>query len=617
MIRQSQSRVVSAILVTGLFLGAASCSRSARRHDITQTTPHEAPIPSVPAISGDELLRHITILADDQLEGRGTGSEGIDLAAGYLAAEFAAAGVKPGGDGNSYFQKFEIPGDPKISAATSLKVSNLTRKAELQADFVPLSRSAEGAFDAPLIFAGYGMTDSEKKYDDYEGLDVAGRVVLVFRGAPPQLKSDPAPRERALFDKKIERAVELDVAAILFVDIAPESEASQKLLPFGRRSRVAEVPLIHVSRSMTDEVLTAAGLPTLKTLQESIDSGTKASQPVPGVSVSGSVVIEKVVWPSRNVIGLVRGSGPNADEYVVIGAHYDHLGIQDGKIHNGADDNASGTSAVVEICEAIAKVPTRNRSLLCMAFTGEEIGLLGSEHYAANSTVPIQSVTAMINLDMIGRWTPGVEENELAIQGLGTGDSFQQIVDRHTQPAGIKYLPDPSAKGPSDHASFYESKVPSLFFFTGVHEDYHRPGDDVEKINAAGAAQIATLVGNVTLDLLNTEQRPKFQTVEKQARIFRGPPPSPVVMGIMPDPEQDSSKPGWLIGEVVPTGGASKAGMKAGDRILTLDGSQINKLADYYKATANKKAGDVVSVVVRRGSEEVTLQIELAARGGS
>ncbi|MFN0196070.1 MAG: M28 family peptidase [Planctomycetaceae bacterium] len=461
------------------------------------------------------------------------------------------------------------------------------------------------------------MTDAEKKYDDYEGLDVAGRVVIVLRGVPPQLKSDPAPRERALFDKKIERAVELDAAAILFVNTTPESDVTEKLLPFGRRSRVADVPLVHVSRSMTDEVLTAAGLPALKTLQESIDKGEKASQVVPGVSISGSVAVEKVVWPSRNVIGLVRGNGPQADEYVVIGAHYDHLGIQDGKIHNGADDNASGTAAVVEICEAIAGLPNRNRSLLCMAFTGEEIGLLGSEHYAAHSTVPIQSIIAMINLDMIGRWTPGIEENELAIQGLGTGDSFQLVVDRHVQPEGIKYIPDPSASGPSDHASFYEAKVPSLFFFTGVHEDYHRPGDDVEKINAKGAAQIATLVGNVTLDLLTGEQRPKYIEVDKQARIFRGPPPSPVVMGILPDPEQDSSKPGWLIGEVVPTGGAAKGGMKSGDRILSLDGSPIKKMSDYYKATANKKAGDVVSVVVRRGTEDVTLQIELAARGGS
>lgn len=599
-----------------------SCSQGSRRQkdagptSQTRNAAAGAKPSCVEPISESQLLAHIAILAHDQLEGRGTGSEGIDLAAGYVAGQLAVSGVEPGGDGKSYFQKFEIPGDARISPTTTLGFSGVRRKPELDADFIPLARSAEGKFDAPLVFAGYGLTDADRKHDDYEGLDVKGKAVLVFRGQPPQLNSESQPRERTLFDRKFERAKELGASAILFVNTAPTAEETEKLIPFGRRGRVADVPAVHISRALADEVLTAAGQPSLSSLQETIDKGENVPVSLAGVTVSGTVAIQRDIWPSRNVIGLVPGNGPQADQYVVLGAHYDHLGVREGQIHNGADDNASGTAGVIEICEAIARNPNRNRSLLCMAFTGEEIGLLGSKHYTEKSTVPMKSIIAMVNLDMIGRWTPNVEENELAIQGLGTGDSFQEIVDRHTSRAGINFLPDPSAKGPSDHASFYEAEVPSLFFFTGVHGDYHRPGDDVEKINASGAARIATLVAGITLDLINCEQPPKFTKVDKPARIFRGPPPSPVIMGIVPDMEADAATPDWLIADVLPNGGAANAGMKAGDRILSLDGTPISKLADYYKATVDKKAGDVVSVVVRRGSEEITLRVELAARPG-
>jgi hypothetical protein len=476
-----------------------------------------------------------------------------------------------------------------------------------------MSMSAESPFEGELIFAGFGFQDEKERYDDYEGLSVDGKVVLALRGQPPQLNLEPPRRERTVFEQKTKRAAELGAKAILFVNTA-QSEAEDKLMPLGRRARSpAAIPVLHVTRRSIDDLLAATNQPRLSDLEAAATRGEKPSAQLAGITVSGQVQFERKDWPSRNVIGLVRGNGPHADQFVVLGGHYDHLGIREGEIYNGADDNASGTAAVIEVCDAISRIPNRDRSLLCMAFTGEEIGLLGSEHYVAHPTVPIGSIMAMINMDMIGRWTPGKEENELAIQGVGTGESFEGIVGRRAKEAGIEYLPDPSAKGPSDHASFYDAQIPSLFFFTGVHSDYHRPGDDVEKVNVAGAAQIASLVAEITLDLLNDPAPPKFAKVESRARISRGPAPSSVVMGIMSD-EETLSEIGWRVTEVMSGLGADKAGMKAGDLILSIDGKIVKDRTDFFKATQQKKPGDVVPVLVRRGQEDVTLQVELTAR---
>ena len=600
--------------------GATSCARHSANapaysnSDQTTATATPPAATQLNPIAPPRFLSHIEILAHDQFEGRGTGSRGIDLAAGYIAGQFAALGIEPGGDQGTYFQTFTIPGDPKISSLTRLTIKGRESLPQLKTDFIPLGASSESDFEGELVFAGYGITAADKDYDDYAELDVEGQVVLVFRGQPPQLSGEGQSRERALFDRKIERAAELGAIAVIFVNVTPTDDSKDALIPFGRRGRSASIPALHISRALADELLADANKHSLTSLQKAIECGDKSSTSLTGIAVSGNVAFEREDWPSRNVIGVVPGNGPQADQFVVLGAHYDHLGIREGQIYNGADDNASGSAGVIEICGEIAKLPVRNRSLLCMTFTGEEIGLLGNEHYVEHPTVPITSIVAMLNMDMIGRWTPGIEANELAIQGLGTGDSFSKIIQRRADQAGFKFLPDPSAKGPSDHASFYEGDVPSLFFFTGVHPDYHRPGDDVEKINAAGGAKIATMVAQVTLDLINAESPPKFQEVEQSARIFRGPQPSSVVMGVVPDQDAESGGPGWPIADVMEGGGAAKAGMEPGDRILTFDGQTITGLSDYYKATEKKKPGDVVPVTVRRGKEELTLQVKLAAR---
>jgi hypothetical protein len=459
------------------------------------------------------------------------------------------------------------------------------------------------------VFAGYGITAADKGHDDYKNLDVKGKVVLMLRREPPEFSEEDT-SEHARFDHKVKLAAEKGAAAVLIVNQEPDDESSEdRITRFRAADEDYGIPAIHVKRDVADAILTAGGLKPLNDLQKAIDeSKENVSAPLSGIRAAGNVAYKIDELPTRNVIGLLPGMGPDKDEYVVIGGHYDHLGKRRGEIYNGADDNASGTAGVIESCHALAQAPYRNRSVLCMAFSGEERGLLGAEHYVANPTVSLGSIVAMINMDMIGRHNPDGEDNMLAIQGLGTGASFQQIVDRRTQETGFKYIPDQSAKGPSDHAAFYEGGVPALFFFTGVHDDYHQPGDDVEKVNAKDGARITGLVYGIALDLVNGEEAPRFAKVEERAKINRGP--EPLVMGVMPDME-DSGGKGWKIAQVFPGGGADKAGMKAGDRLIKIDGKEITGFREYMEVTRSKSAGDVVAVSVLRGEQELLLNVEL------
>lgn len=567
----------------------------------------------------DAFHAHVAFLAHDELEGRGTGSNGIDLAAGYIAGQFAAAGLKPGGPSGTFFQEFDVAKPAKLLRDTSLAVDGSDAALALHDDFRPMGFSANGEFSANVVFIGYGIVNSDKAHDDYAGVETAGRVALMLRREPTSWNDGGGFTDHARFDSKIKLAKENGAVAVLIANQDPGEDGIDGLMRFRSRGEDYGLPVMHVKRRVADLLLTAGGLASLSDLQEQLDGGGKnSSSALAGVRVNGRVAYESNDMLARNVIGVLEGNGPYADEYIVIGGHYDHLGKRRGQIYNGADDNASGTAAVIELAYALADTPRRDRSVIFMAFSGEEIGLLGSEHYANDPTVDIESIVAMINMDMIGRLTPDDQANMLSIQGLGTGDSFKEIVERRADQAGLDYTPDDSALGPSDHVSFYHAGVPSLFFFTGVHSDYHQPGDDTEKVNIEGAARIINLVYNIAADIINGEASPTYAEVTTRANIFRGGNPMApgVVMGIMPDMDDDSDAPGWRVAMVAPGGGAAKAGMKVGDRILKVNAVVINGFMDYREATRGKKPGDVIDVIVKRGQEQITLNVKLSARGG-
>jgi Zn-dependent M28 family amino/carboxypeptidase len=571
------------------------------------------------SISSERILDHIAFLAHDELEGRGTGQDGIDLAAGYIAGQFAVAGLKPGGPNGTFFQRFTIPDDPTLTEETRFLAegSSGTRiEPKLRADFTALSLSAEGDFDAPACFVGYGCINPDKSYDDYAGINVTGKVVLMLRREPPGWGAEAGEfSTHARFETKVRLAKDKGAVAVVIANQKPTDEGVDVLMPFGRSRGTEGIPAIHVKRDVMNQLLATGGLQMLDALQDVLDkSGSNVSADLSGIKVSGKIVIEGKELIARNVIGILPSAGRQSDEYIVIGGHYDHLGVRRGRIYNGADDNASGTAAVIELAHTLSKIPRRDRCILFMAFSGEEIGLEGSRYFTKNPTVRIDSIRAMINMDMIGRLDSSTDANMLAIQGLGTGSSFKEIVARATDAISLRYIPDDSAIGPSDHDAFYRAGIPSLFFFTGEHSDYHQPGDDIEKVNAAGCAQIAGLVGRIALDLLNGQEAPKYVEVTEPAKLFRSSAGGGVVMGILPDMDDESGKKGWRVGQVIPNGGAAKAGMKSGDRIIHIDGLAISGMSDYRDATKEKKPGDTITVVVLRDEQEIALNVELAAR---
>lgn len=575
------------------------------------------------SITADSYRAHIAILAADALEGRGTGQPGIDLAAGYIAGQFAAAGIQPGGPDGSYFQLFEVKRGGKLTDEVSLVVRGVEGDVQVLEDYIPFSFSEQGKFSGDVAFVGYGISNPDKNHDDYANLDVTGKVVLMLRREPASMMENEESSRHAMFETKVTLAKEKGAAAVMIVNQKPDEGEADNLMVFRGSGDTYGLPALHVTRDLADRMLAAGGAADLATQQAKLDAGEgPVSTLLTNVGLEGNVAYEVDVDPARNVVGLIPGTGPNKDEYVVIGGHYDHLGNRGGTIYNGADDNASGTAGMMEVCEALVDTPNLNRSVICMAFSGEEIGLLGSRHYAEHPTVSISSITAMINMDMIGRYADGSEDNGLSVQGLGTGDNFKDIVERRTAEHGFTYTGDDSALGPSDHMSFYQANVPSLFFFTGVHPDYHQPGDDVDKVNFDGGAAVARLVYDVALDLVNAPAAPQFVRVDRPAEIDRSAAfggragrGGGVVMGIMPDMD-DTGGRGWKVAEVFPGGGAAKAGMQNGDRILEIEGIEITGLEDYREVTREKKPGDVITVKVLRGADEVTLSVELAGRDG-
>jgi hypothetical protein len=615
MIHRSHRQLVSGALCVLIALGVSACAPRV----VDTSTEAVRPAPEIERIESparvsvcpERYLSHITLLAHDELEGRDTGSDGIDLAAGYVAGQFAAAGLRPGGPNGTYFQEFTVPRGADLLDETELTVEGADIEPVLYTDFVAFGFSPEGYFDGNLVFVGYGITNLDQEHDDYAGIDVHDKVVLMLRREPPDFDPEGF-TNHARFDTKVKLAAEHGAVAVLIANQDPGEDGIDGLMRFVRRGDPYDIPALHIKRDLADKLLAARGARSLTELQQRLDeTGENVSIELEGMRLSGIVAYEEMV--GRNVIGVLPATGPNADEHVVIGAHYDHVGIQGGRIYNGADDNASGTAGVIELAHTLAAAPQRERSVIFIAFSAEETGLHGSRHFVNDPIVPIESVVAMVNMDMIGRLNHDVEANMLSIQGLGTGASFAEIVSRCAEEAGIKYIGDESALGPSDHAPFYRAGVPALFFHTGMHRDLHQPTDDAEKINAEGAAEVLELVHHIAMGIINDEAAPQYAEVNKPAGLFRGA--QGVVMGIMPDMEDDSEAKGWRVARVFPNGGAAKAGMKAGDRIIAIDGQPINDHSDYRVATADKKAGDVIEVQVLRAGEEIVLQVELSARG--
>jgi hypothetical protein len=489
-------------------------------------------IAATPDIPPDAVLGHIKYLASDELKGRGNGQEGLERAAEYIAAQFKAAGLKPAGTAGDWFQPFELQAGLTVGNGNELrfKTDGRTVRLTVGSDYYPLAatpnespatRSADLA-NLPVVFAGYGINAPSVNYDDYAGIDVSGKAVLVFSHEPQETRSDSRLngarplRETTLVAKA--SAARSRGARILIVVSDPShrvDQANYELFSADPDAEEQGIPVLRLRRSSVASLLQGWGLDGVAA---SIDRDlVPRSRALPGATVDYTEFLAVNRRTVRNVVGLLPGSDPSrAGEAVVIGAHYDHVGLggrfssdpeRVGEIHNGADDNASGTSAIIEMAKAAAADPSRfPRSLEFVAFAGEERGLLGSAHYANNPAVPLSSTVAMLDLDMVGR-----SHGKLQTSGLEKAPTLEaDLLAAAKTTGGVELGRQGPGPGRSDDANFLQRRIPSIIFFTGFHSDYHRPGDDWEKIDAPGTARVATIALEFAARIAARADRPAF-----------------------------------------------------------------------------------------------------------
>jgi len=583
------------------------------------------------------LKADVAYLADDAREGRAPGTAGIEAAADYIAAAFKEAGLKKAAGADGYFQHFTISGTPSLGESQKLALSGTggqTIAADPKTDFSPLAIGSEGEpAGIPIVFAGYGITAHDEKlkldYDDFEAVEVKGKAVLILRHEPQQDKEDsPFAGTRttsyATFLHKVTNAFQHGAAAVLLVNDAVSLKGDKKdeILPFSAAGagRISNLPVVMVTRALAEKLLAAAFQPSLTELEQEIDTAlTPQSRVLEGWTLSETVTIDRSPIKTKNVVGVLEGMGPLADETIVIGAHYDHLGrggagslaFSSNAIHNGADDNASGTAMVMEMARRLARrSDPLPRRVVFMAFSAEERGLLGSAHYVNHPLYPLDKSVMMVNFDMVGRLN---DKNELTVYGTGTTPGIDTLVDALGKVEGFVIKKIADGYGPSDQASFYRKDIPVLFTFTGTHSDYHRPSDDTETINFPGMARIADFSELLLLDLLRRPERPSFTRVSGSKSSAETPRVAlTVYLGTIPDYDDDQK--GVKLSGVREGSPAEKGGLKGGDVIVGFDGKPIGTINDYMQGLSGHKPGDTVEVVVKRDGTETKLKVTLGSR---
>lgn len=617
-----------------------------------------------PVVLEDEMRSDLYYLASDRLEGRGVGTEGLDLAADYIATRFESLGLQPLPGQSGYFQPFDIVTSESISPATSLAVGDSNYA--VKKDFIPASFSAEKEFAGPVVFAGYGITNKEAAYDDYAGLDVKGKVVLVLRFEPHDPKTGKSRWSKEGYsahshlDVKASNAQAHGASAVLLVNPPKYHYTNEDpLMTFARQpSDVLSIPFLQVTQNVANEMLTKPGAENLTELQDHLDADVKPhSFELKDVSVKAKVAINRTRKTVKNVIGYLPGTGPHADEYVVIGSHYDHLGFggpgslmnapqifqpiptapgaatkpapkprptTNRALHHGADDNASGTTTMMELARIYAHREAStppSRSLIFCAFTAEEEGLIGSAHLVNHPPVDLKKVAGMVNLDMVGR----IRKSMLYVGGGGTAEPFHELLKKVDADSPLEFKSfGEGGLGPSDHMSFALKKVPVIFLFSGNHEDYHRPTDTADKINFDGMADVARMC----VELIDgIEQMPLSKYVDA---ADKGSMLNPMTagtggdtggvrrasLGVVPEYGGEEDGKGVKIGGTSPGTAAEKAGLKGGDIVLKLGDKPTGTLMELSAILADHKPGDKLKLTYKRGDKIMTADITLGARGG-
>ena len=575
------------------------------------------------------IADHVRILASDSCQGRGPGGSGIEKAAAYVKAQFEAIGLKHAGRA-SYGDPFTLTTGVKLTGSNAVSFSVIIERPgvpldqarpitvgwKLGADYQPFGFSESGSAKGDVVFAGYGLSTSS--YDDYAGIDVKGKIIIVMRGLPGWAEKDETMRQLSSIRSKTTVARDKGALAVVFVN--KNGDSADVLSRFGldRLGKNSGILALQVRRSICAKVFPPKGTSLFVAESEIEKTKKPLSLTLTNVSASVTVGLNFEESTTSNLIGMVEGTDPALkDEYVVVGAHYDHIGMGDENslaaspepsIHYGADDNASGTAGIIELARAVSASPLK-RSVLFMAFSGEEKGLLGSKHWVSTPTVPLEKIAAMINLDMIGR----LKDGKLNVQGLGTSSLWPAVVDSAKKGLPLTVTTTADGFGPSDHSSFTGKGIPVLFFFTGLHGDYHRPSDTWEKINADGEVTVLTMVERALRIIGDAPTRPDFaKGADKPAANQSSSMALKVTFGVVPDYSDDPQ--GLHITGVKPGSPADKGGLEGDDIITAMGTTTIKNIYDLMTALGTFKPGDVTTVKVLREGKPRELTVTFVGK---
>lgn len=572
-----------------------------------------------------QFLNDIKTLTEPKMEGRGDGLKGLTRAEHVLVERYKSLGLEPAGT-KGYLQPFTVTIGAKLKGKNLVLLQNGETKTalKLDQDFVPFSFSGSGTASAPLVFAGYGATAEEFGYDDYAGIDAKDKIVVVLRYEPSEFAAKNGNQGLTAHAQLITKTINArnhGASGMILVNGKLGDGEEDLLTRFGSVGGPENVGLLfaQVKNAVADDWFRAAGK-SLKEVQEQINSSSKpASFALPeNLHATLTVNIETLHATVNNVIAYLPGK---IDEYVIVGAHYDHLGrgtfdslapSQIGQIHPGADDNASGTAGVLELARLVSpRKGQLQRGILFISFAGEELGLLGSAAWVKDPTKPLDKAVAMLNMDMIGR----IKDNKVYIGGAGTGSTFLKVLDEVRGDSTLKFEISVSGYSSSDHTSFVSKRIPVLFFFSGLHADYHKPSDTWEKINRDSAAALLNVIGRVIVALACDPERPKFIAVAENnphSGVSGGGGGYGPYFGSIPDFGQTEN--GVKFSDVKPGSPAAKAGLKSGDVLIQFGDKPIKNLYDFTDALRRSKVGDVVPVTVLRDGNELKVEVKLEQR---
>jgi hypothetical protein len=577
----------------------------------------QAPLVSAQQADAAQLKKSVYYLASDELEGRKPGTKGCDKAAIYIRDAFSAAGLKLIADQG--FQTFKVTTDIKAGKDNTLAVNG--KAFTMGVDFSPFSISSNSSLDAEVVFAGYGFDFAADtvNWHDYNNIDVKGKWVMIFRGNPEPDNENSIFVAWSKERSKVLTAKDKGALGVLFVTTALYDKNDELIsLGYDKSKSGSGIPVINIKRSVANTILAKSGK-TIEALETAMNKDRKPSSFNPGTTVKANTDLYFSTVETSNVAAILEGSDPVLrNQYIVVGAHYDHLGFggpgsgsrkpDTNAVHNGADDNASGVAAMIELARILSESKAAlRRTIVFVAFSAEEMGLLGSSWYTAHPLKDLKQTVLMINFDMVGRMNN--ETPSISIGGTGTFRGATGMLDTLLTACPFKASYSPEGYGPSDHAPFYADSIPVLYFNTGAHGDYHTPEDDADRINYKGIAEIVDLAEAVILKMDLSPQRTFFMEAGPKEKTKNGSGMK-VRLGIMPD-FTNTEITGVGVGAVTKGGPADHGGILKGDIITALNGKAVANIYEYMDRMKTFTTGQTISVDIKRGDKTLVLLIQL------